>query len=133
MDSKNCRIMVKSRTSSRRKKATGQLSVKLPSKRVRENFLIVYELEGCQKAVNYLTKYYQVRRMKIILDGKRVRKEWVAWYLGNQAYFKKEGLNRRIVLHELYHHLVDSNGLELSVHSEEKEANNYSRTFLRSN
>jgi hypothetical protein len=30
------------------------LSIKLPSKKVRENFIIIYELEGCKKAVNYL-------------------------------------------------------------------------------
>ena len=114
-----------------RRSASVPLSVKLPPKKVREKFSIIYELEECQKAVNYLTKYYRVKRMKIILDGKRVRKEWFAWYLENQACFKKEGLEKRIVLHELYHHLVDSNSLELLVKMEEKEANSYAREFLK--
>ena len=47
------------------------LSVKLPPKSVREKFLITYEFEGCQKAVNYLTQYYRVRKMKIFLNGKK--------------------------------------------------------------
>jgi hypothetical protein len=107
------------------------LSVKLPPKKVREKFLIIYELEGCQKAVNYLTKYYRVRRMRIILNGKRVKKEWFAWYLENQACFKKEGLTKRIVLHELYHHLVELRNLEIALKTEEKEANAYARLFLK--
>jgi hypothetical protein len=45
--------------------------VKVPPRRIREKFLIVYELEGCQKAVNFLTEYYGVRRMKIILNGRK--------------------------------------------------------------
>jgi hypothetical protein len=125
--------MSKSRTSSRRKNSKRvplQLSVKLPPKRVQEKFFIIYELEGCQKAVNYLTKYYGVRRMKIILDGKRVRKEWVAWYLENQACFKKDGLKKRIVLHELYHHLVEARSLKMPLKKEEKEANQYASRFL---
>ncbi len=123
--------MPKSRASSRRKteKTPFGLSVRLPPKNVREKFLIIYEFEGCQKAANFLTKYYRVRRMKIILNGKRVRKGWVAWYLENEAYFRKEGLNKKIVLHELYHHLVDSMDLEIPLRIEEKQANNYARYF----
>jgi hypothetical protein len=125
--------MPKSRTSSRRKtqKTPCSLSVKLPPKRVREKFLIIYELEGCQKATNFLTEYYKVRRMCIVLNGRRVGKKrsnrWVACYNKNKAYFTKEGLNKRVVLHELYHHLIDCDGLELRLSDEEKEANKYSR------
>jgi hypothetical protein len=125
--------MPKSRTSSRRKtpkKTTFQLSVKLPPKRVQAKFLIIYELEGCQKAVNYLTKYYSVRRMRIILNGKRVKKGWVAWYDDNQACFKKSGLGKRIVLHELYHHLIEAKKLDMALRIEEREAKNYARLFL---
>jgi hypothetical protein len=105
------------------------LSVKLPPKRVREKFLIIYELKGCQKAVNYLTKYYSVRRIKLCLDGRKVGKRCVGLYLENKAYFKKEGLKKRIVLHELYHHLVASKGFELAIRTEEKEANSYASFF----
>jgi hypothetical protein len=122
--------MVNSRTSSRRKRKKVQLSVRLPSKRVRAEFLIVYELKGCQKAVNFLTEYYSVRKRKIILDGKRVGKNYVGSYEKNRAYFCKEGLTKRIVLHELYHHLVDSKGLELSDRAEEREANSFAKHFV---
>jgi hypothetical protein len=40
-----------------RKSVSVPLSVKLPPKRVREKFLIIYELEGGPKAVNCLTEY----------------------------------------------------------------------------
>ena len=114
-----------------RKSVSVPLSVKLPPKLVRERFLIIYELEGCQKAANYLTKYYRVRRMKIVLDGKRVKKEWVAWYCEGEACFKKKGLTKRIVMHEFYHHLVEVKTLKMPMRTEEKEANNYARHFLR--
>ena len=126
--------MSKSRTSSRRKtskKITLQLSVKLPSKMVRERFLIIYELEGCQKAVNFLTEYYEVRKMKILLNGKKVGKNYLGAYQKNTACFKKNGLRKRIVLHELYHHLVEVRSLEMPLRTEEKEANYYARHFLR--
>jgi hypothetical protein len=113
------------------KSSLDPLSVKLPPRRVQEKFLIIYELEECQKAVNYLTKYYGVKRMRIILNGKRVRKTWVAWYLENEACFKKNGFGKRIVLHELYHHLVGVRSLEMTLRIEEKEANDYARRFLK--
>jgi hypothetical protein len=48
------------------------MRIRIPSKRVREEFLITYELEGCQKATDFLTEYYGVRRMKIVLNGRKV-------------------------------------------------------------
>jgi len=72
--------------------------------------------------------------MRVILDGKRVgtRKAngWLACYFENKAYFNKRGLNKRTVLHELYHHLVDAKGMDMSERNEEKEANAYSRQFF---
>jgi hypothetical protein len=107
------------------------LRVRIPPKKIREKFLIIYELEGCQKAVNLLTEYYDVKRMKVILDGKRVGKGDVACYFKNKAFFTKRGLKKRTVLHELYHHLVEVNGYELQNGMEEKEANGYARQFLK--
>jgi hypothetical protein len=108
--------------------------IRIPRKKVREKFLIIYELEGCQKAVDFLTEYYGVRRMKIILDGKRVgaRKSngWLACYSEGKAFFTKSGLNRKNILHEFYHFLVDMKGLEMSAREEEKEANNYAKRLL---
>lgn len=125
--------MPKSRTSSRRKtpkKTQIHLSVKLPPKKIRERFLIIYELEGCQKAVNFLTEYYEVRKMRIVLDGKKVGNNYWGTYQKNTACFKKDGLRKGIVLHELYHHLVEVRSLEIPLRTEEKEANAYAKRFL---
>jgi hypothetical protein len=114
-----------------RKSFSPTLSVKLPPMKIKDKFLIIYELEGCQKAVDYLTKYYKVKRMKIVLDGKRVGKSCLAWYLENKACFKKKGLNKQVVLHEFYHHLIDSSGLEITTRKEENEANCFARCFIK--
>jgi hypothetical protein len=106
------------------------LSIKLPPKKVREKFLIIYELKGCQKATNYLTKYYDVKSMRIFLNGRKVGSKCIAYYLNNRAYFKKIGLKKRVVLHEFYHHLIFSINLELTLRAEEKEANYYAKHFL---
>lgn len=68
--------------------------------------------------------------MRIILNGKKVGKWCLGLYLKNCAYFKKEGLKKHIVSHELYHHLVASKGFELAIRTEEKEANQYARLFF---
>lgn len=131
---RNARMVHPERKRRKRKQAKIPLHVKLPPKRIREKFLIIYELEGCQKAVDFLTEHYGVRRMKTLLDGKKVGKKksnsWVACYSKNNAYFTKKGLTKRIVLHELYHHLIESNGLELPLKLEEKEANIFASESL---
>lgn len=114
-----------------RKAVSIPLSVRLPSKRVREKFLIIYELKGCQKALNYLTFYYGVRKMRIILNGRRVGRNCLGWYFENKAYFKKVGFKRQVILHEVYHHLAYSMRLELPLRTEEKEANAYAKSFNR--
>lgn len=106
------------------------MRIRVPSKKVRERFLLVYELEGCQKAVNFLTEYYGTRRMGVILDGRKVGNGDIAVYFQNRAYFTKRGLRKRTVLHELYHHLVYVNGLDVSKTKEERAANSYARNFL---
>jgi hypothetical protein len=106
------------------------MRIRLPSKKAREKFLIIYELEGCQKAVNFLTDYYHIRRMRIILDGRRVPRKCCGVYFENKACLKREGLKRSVVLHETYHHLVEAKGLEMPIRKEEKEAAIYAREFL---
>ena len=107
------------------------MRLRIPPKKVCEKFLLIYELEGCQKAVNYLASYYGIRKMKIVLDGKKVgKKSWKAVYDSGKAYFKKEGLNKRTALHELYHHIVAVYPLEMSLAEEEKEANRFAREVL---
>jgi hypothetical protein len=107
------------------------MRIRVPSKRVRERFFLIYELEGCQKAVDFLTKYYGVRRMKIKLDGRKVGNGNIAIYFQNRACFSKRGLKKRIILHEIYHHLANANGLDMPKRIEEKAANMYARDFLR--
>ena len=103
------------------------MRIRVPSKKVREKFLLIYELEGCQKAVDFLTKHYEVRRMRIMFNGRKVGNGDIAVYFENRAYFTKKGLTKRTVLHELYHHLVYVNGLEMPKTKEEREANRYAR------
>jgi len=111
------------------------MRVRVPSRKVREKFLLIYELEGCQKAVDFLTKYYGIRRMRIVLDGRRVmrtkaHKTYLAHYYKNKAYFTKRGLTKRTILHELYHHLIYVNDLEMTATREERDANGYAKNFL---
>jgi hypothetical protein len=106
------------------------MRLRVPSKKIRERFLLVYELEGCQKAVDFLSMYYGVRRMKIRLDGRKVGNHCVAYYFQNKAYFKKRGLNKRTVLHEVYHHFIYVNGLDMTGTREERAANSYSKAFM---
>jgi hypothetical protein len=80
------------------------MRIRVPSRKTRERFLLVYELEGCRKAADFLTRYYGVRPMRIVLNGRKVGRKYAAYYLQNRAYFTKRGLNKRLVLHELYHH-----------------------------
>jgi len=61
------------------------MRIRVPSKKVREKFLLIYELEGCQRAVDYLTKYYGVRRMRIFLNGRRVGNGDLACYEENRG------------------------------------------------
>jgi hypothetical protein len=90
------------------------MKIRIPRKNVRERFLLTYELKGCQRAADFLTEFYGVRRMRIVLNGRKVGNGNSACYIENKAYFKKKGLRKRIVLHELYHHLAYSEGMEKS-------------------
>ena len=108
------------------------MRVRIPSKNVCEKFFLIYELKGCQKAVDFLSRHYGIRRMRITLDGRKAGVGNRACYFGNRAYFTKRGLNKRFVLHEFYHHLVDVKGLDIPSRIEEKDANSYVREFLRS-
>lgn len=103
----------------------------IPSKRVIEEFSLTYELKGCQKAVDFLIKYYGIRKMKIVLNGRRVGNGDEACYDNCVAYFTKRGLNKSNVLHELYHHLAYLNEWEMSERREEIEANKYSSKILK--
>jgi hypothetical protein len=69
--------------------------------------------------------------MKIILNGRKIGNGGDACYFENKAYFTKRGLEKSTVLHELYHHLAYSKGIEKPDRIEEKEANNNAKDFLK--
>jgi len=107
------------------------MRIRMPSRKVCERFYLTYELKGAQRGADVLTRYYRVRPMKIVLDGRKVSKNYSAEYSRNNSYFTKRGLTKRIVLHELYHHIVEAKGLEMPLTKEEKEANLFVRRVLR--
>ena len=57
---------------------------RLPSKNVCERFHLTYELQGAQRGANVLTRYYRVRKMKVVVDGRRVSKHYSAEYFRNR-------------------------------------------------
>ena len=97
----------------------------IPPKRVREDFSLVYELMGAQKAVDFLARHYKVRKMKIVVNGRKVGRKYLAIYDDNISYFKKCSLKKKIVLHEFYHHLAQNNIVPSK--GEERKAENYAR------
>ena len=103
----------------------------IPSKKVCEEFYLTYELKGAQKAVDVLSRYYGIRRMKIVVDGRRVGNNDKACYDEYVAYFKKKELNKHNVLHEFYHHLAYIFDWEMSEKREEREANRYAITIMK--
>lgn len=107
------------------------MKVRIPSKRICEKFHLTYELKGAEKAVEVLTKYYGIPKMKIILNGRRVMRACDCDYFEGIACFTKKGLKKRNVLHELYHHIAENKGLEMSRRKEEKEANQFVREILK--
>ena len=107
------------------------MKVRIPPKRVREEFVLTCELKGSQKGINLLSEHYGVKRMRVILDGRKVGNGDLACYCRNKAHFSRKGLNRRNLLHEFYHHLLEAKGIEIPTRIEEKEANNYTKEFLK--
>lgn len=111
----------------------GRLRKVLPSKRVCEKFNLAYELKGAQRAVDLLARHYGIRRMTIVVDGRRVANSDRACYDYDSytAYFKKRTIRKRLVLHEFYHHLAYVEDWDMSGKKEEREADRYARSILR--
>lgn len=109
------------------------MKTRIPSKKVCKEFHITYELKGAQKGIDVLTRYYGIRSMKIILDGRRVGNGDEACYDRYVACFTKRGVNRFNVLHELYHHIAHIHDLEMSESREEREANRFAKVIMHSN
>ena len=102
----------------------------VPSKLIREAFIVIYELEGSKRAISFLCNHYKIRKMKIILDGRKVRKGKACYYQ-NVAYFTPKGLNRKVVLHEFFHHLVYCKKMDMTHRPEEQEADLFVKQFLK--
>ena len=107
------------------------MKIRIPPKKVCEKFHLTYELKGAQKGVDILTEYYGIRRMKIIVDGRRVMRACECDYFEGIACFTKKGLNKRNVLHELYHHIVENKRLEMTWRKEETEASRFVREVMK--
>lgn len=107
------------------------MSIRIPSKKVCKEFYLTYELEGAQRGVNVLTSYYGVPKMKIVLDGRRVANGYEAEYFECIALFTKRGLNKRNVLHELFHHIVENGELEMPLRKEERQAGVFVREVMK--
>lgn len=109
------------------------MDIRIPSKKVCQEFHFTYELKGAQKGADVLARYYGIRRMKIVLNGRRVGNGFDAIYDKNVSYFKKSGLNKSNVLHEFFHHLVYVKKLEMTHSREEREANRFVRDITKKN
>ena len=107
------------------------MRIRIPSKRICERFHLTYELKGAQKGANVLTEYYKVRRMKITVNDRIVGKWYSAEYFENVAVFTKRGLKKRNVVHELYHHVVESKGIKMLRREEEKNAYAFTREVMK--
>jgi len=68
--------------------------------------------------------------MKVVVDGRRVGNGDEACYNNYVAYFSKRGLNKRNVLHELYHHISYVSNWEMSDRTEERKANKYVKSVF---
>jgi hypothetical protein len=113
------------------RQSPNKLSVKLPSQKIRNTFLLIYEFKGCQKATNYLSEYYSIKKIKLLYKNKSITKYTIAWYSQDKAYLTNKGLKKRVVLHEFYHHLIKCKNIDLKLKQEEKEATLYAREFLQ--
>ena len=85
---------------------------------------------GIQSSILLVFRYSEVHRGTYSVLGRK-QVEGVAFYMSNRAVFKKRGLDRRTILHEVFHHLANANGLVMPERTEEKEANDYARQFLK--
>jgi len=107
------------------------MKIRIPPKKVCEKFHLTYELKGAEIAVKVLTEYYGIPKMKIIMDGRRVMRACEADYYEGIACFTKKGLDKRNVLHELYHHIVEAKGIEMPKMKEERMASLFVREVMR--
>lgn len=108
------------------------MRLRTPSRKVCEEFMLIYELEGAQKGVDVLTRYYGVRRMKIVVDGRKIGKKYrIAEYWKNTGYFRKRRFRKSDVLHELFHHLVASKRMTMPKREEEKQAQAFVEKIMR--
>ena len=108
------------------------MEIRIPSRKVCEEFHLTYELKGAQRGADVLAKYYGIRKMKLVLNGIKVGNGCDACYGRNMAYFKKSGLNKANVLHEFFHHIAYVKKWEMTESREERGANRFTREVLRS-
>lgn len=112
------------------------MRLKRPFRNVCEKFHLTYELEGAQRAVDFLTRYYGVRRLELIVDGRKVvttrtHKKYAAHYYKNKAYFVRRFLTKPTVLHETFHHLISAKIIDLPLGKEERMAEEFAKFVMK--
>ena len=70
---------------------------RIPCKKTREQFVLTYELYGAQKAIDFLSKFYRFKRMRIVVDGRKAGKGNEASYDSETytAYFRKRAVDKK--------------------------------------
>jgi hypothetical protein len=107
------------------------MKLRIPSRGVLERFRLAYELEGAQKGIDVLTRYYRIPKMRIKVDGRGMRKSYLAYYDYDRARFRKRTLKKKYVLHELAHHIVGYKGLEMTRREEEKLCDRFAEEVMK--
>jgi hypothetical protein len=93
---------------------------------------VLFDLRGerSTERVGVLTEYDRIPIMKIIVDGRRIIRGCDGVYFEKTSCLTKNGLNKRNVLHELYHHIVENMGLKIPEKKEEQEAERFIRWII---
>lgn len=69
--------------------------------------------------------------MKIVVNDRKVGNKYEAQYFEGKATFTKQGFKKINVLHELYHHLVESYGLDMPRRKEERLARKFTVEVMK--
>ncbi|MGI0014077.1 MAG: hypothetical protein ACREBU_11640, partial [Nitrososphaera sp.] len=126
--------------------------LKLPPREVCATFANIARIKSVQAAVDMLAKVYGIQSMELVFQNifpikDMVCRDALAVYYSDDriAYFRPAGTTMTTILHEFYHHLVNSYGIQLEYEilpdpvtgyyarneREERAADSYAQTFIR--
>lgn len=105
--------------------------MRIPSKKIRDKFRSLM-WKDIQKAVNLLCSYYDMPKIKLIFDGRKIGGDY-GMFDSDIPSITLNGshLTDRAVLHEFFHYVVWYKELDLSEKEEEFGAREFAREFLR--